>query len=374
MPVVVYTNPEDFKRQSCAKKCVSPSAACLEGPSRNLRIGLINNMPDSALEATERQFTALLNSASDGVTVHLQFYALPGVQRKGASADRVREFYASADELRDTHLDGLIVTGREPLTPNLRDEPYWDAFTSVLDWARNHTYSTVWSCLAAHAAVLYEHDIQRVKSAHKHFGVFDCESAASHPLTAGLPPRFKIPHSRWNGLPEEELVASGYDVLSRTAGAGVDIFAKQHRSLFVFLQGHPEYEANTLLLEYQRDIGRFFRGEMAAYPLTPIGYFDADTEARLHQLRQESTTKPRPGLQAEASDVLGRITPQAAWRETAASIYKCWLGYICAEKLAQLQADAAQDHAIPEPFGPYAIEAEIPASLEHVQSRIAVLS
>ena len=31
----------------------------------------------------------------------------------------------------DQHLDGLIVTGREPLAANLMDEPYWETFTRV---------------------------------------------------------------------------------------------------------------------------------------------------------------------------------------------------------------------------------------------------
>ena len=46
-------------------------------------------------------------------------------------------------------------------------------------------------------------------------------------------------------------------------------------SLFLFLQGHPEYEAGTLLREYRRDIARFLRGEREHYPAVPQGYFDA---------------------------------------------------------------------------------------------------
>ena len=332
-------------------------------------------MPDSALEATERQFTRLLDSASDGITVRLKLYSLSRVPRKGASADRVRELYFSAEELFGTHLDGLIVTGREPLMPNLSDEPYWDAFTSILDWARNHTYSTVWSCLAAHAAVLYEDNIRRIRSANKHFGVFDCEGVSSHPLTAGLPARFKIPHSRWNGLPEKELVAHGYEVLSRVAGAGVDIFTKQHRSLFVFLQGHPEYEPNTLLLEYQRDIGRFLRAEMATYPLTPKGYFNADSQLRLEELQRESEAGQHDGLQTRASEILASATPESTWHSAAGYIYKNWLGYICVQKLAALQAASTTQEAMPLGLaGSYRNEAELPVSLEPVQPSFAVLS
>src|SRR4029077_5803018 len=49
--------------------------------------------------------------------------------------------------------DGLIVTGNEPHAPRLRDEPYWPRLTQLLEWADAHTASSIWSCLAAHAAV-----------------------------------------------------------------------------------------------------------------------------------------------------------------------------------------------------------------------------
>ena len=50
-------------------------------------IGLINNMPDAALEATERQFLALLDAAADGIVVRLTTYALPDIPgRIGADA------------------------------------------------------------------------------------------------------------------------------------------------------------------------------------------------------------------------------------------------------------------------------------------------
>jgi homoserine O-succinyltransferase len=53
-----------------------------------------------------------------------------------------------------------------------------------------------------------------------------------------------MPHSRWNEIPEEALLACGYRVLTRSEDAGVDAFVKQRNSLFVFFQGHPEYDAD----------------------------------------------------------------------------------------------------------------------------------
>src|SRR4051812_7914392 len=99
-----------------------------------IRIGLVNNMPDAAVEATEQQFLALLEAASDDCWVHLQFFSLPGIPRTQRGRDLTRH-YLDIAELRTSDLDGLIVTGTEPRAVNFAEEPYWEAFTRVVDWA-----------------------------------------------------------------------------------------------------------------------------------------------------------------------------------------------------------------------------------------------
>jgi homoserine O-succinyltransferase/O-acetyltransferase len=342
MPVSFNTNPSSYDGQSCTEVlCAKPSAQCVERASKNLTIGLINNMPDAALEATERQFLALLESASEGFSIRLQLYALPRVPRNEAGARRLSSLYSSVESLWNTQLDGLIVTGREPLTPNLADEPYWESFTKVVDWARNNTYSAVWSCLAAHAAVLYMDSVGRVRNGHKYCGIFDCALLYDHPLMANVPFRFKLPHSRWNGLPEDQLRARGYRILSRAEDAGADTFIKQFKSLFVFFQGHPEYEPNTLLLEYRRDVGRYLRGETEKYPLMPRGYFSEETQMALTALQRESALRSREELLAEVSGVLEQVGIEKSWGQTAKGIYRNWLQYICAQKKIQLQSSIA---------------------------------
>src|SRR5580704_14233459 len=125
-----------------------------ERASRCVSIGLLNNMAGAAFKATEHQFVSLLDSASEGVPIHVSFYTLPGLSSTESGGHHFASHYQGIDALWDTHLDGLIVTGREPRMADLRDEHYWESFTEVLEWARTNTYSTVWSCLAAHAAIL----------------------------------------------------------------------------------------------------------------------------------------------------------------------------------------------------------------------------
>jgi homoserine O-succinyltransferase len=295
-----------------------------------ITIGLVNNMPDEAVEATERQFVSLLDSASQGMQVRLSFYMLPGVPRKDTGNSRNR--YSNIEDLWNGHLDGLIVTGREPLSPNLMDEPYWDSFSRLVDWAKENAHSTVWSCLAAHAAILQMDGIRRRKRDDKLFGIFDCARVSDHPLTAGTGSRFSLPHSRWNGVAEEDLSDCGYRVLTRSTETGADTFIKHQKKLFLFFQGHPEYESDTLLREYRRDVGRYFRSESPLYPSMPQSYFDSDLAAALTLLQEKAIRGESGELFPEVSAALTEARIENSWHASATKIYRNWLRYICAQK------------------------------------------
>ena len=156
-----------------------------------LHIGLVNNMGDAAMSATEHQFLMLLEAAARDMVVHVTLYAFPEVERNPCCQRRVGSFYSDIEQLweqpPEQYPDGLIVTGREPRTPDLRDEAYWPSLTRILAWTQEHARSAVWSCLAAHAAVLALDGIERMRSPHKHFGIFSCGQAAPHALLAGAP-------------------------------------------------------------------------------------------------------------------------------------------------------------------------------------------
>jgi homoserine O-succinyltransferase/O-acetyltransferase len=305
------------------------------GPTVELRgdncltVGLVNNMPDAAVEATERQFLDLIRAATPSVIVRFKLFSIPEVPRaadvRGGLADRYRDI----SELWDTHLDGLIVTGTEPRAASLKNEPYWPSLTKLIAWAGKNTDSTIWSCLAAHVAVLHADGIERVARADKLFGVFDCQTAGAHRVIAGCGPRLAVPHSRYNDLPEPALAAAGYRVLSRSAATGVDIFIKPDQpSLFVFFQGHPEYAADTLAREYRRDVGRFLRGEREHYPAAPIGYFTAPATTLLDAFRDRAVGDRREKLLRDFP--MRQIGAELAtrWRGGAVAICENWIHYL----------------------------------------------
>jgi homoserine O-succinyltransferase len=304
--------------------------------STYLHIGLVNNMADAAMAATERQFLTLLEAAAGDMLVHVTLYALPEVERKPFGQRRVSSFYYGIEQLWEQPPekcpDALIVTGREPRTPKLRDEAYWPSFTRVLVWAQEHARSAVWSCLAAHAAVLALDGIERVRSPHKHFGIFTCGQAASHALLAGAPASLRFPHSCWNRVSAGQLAAKGYQVLTRTKDGDVDTFVKEDTGLFVFFQGHPEYESETLLGEYRRDVGRYLKGEMETYPLLPLDYFEEETERTLRDIEARARASRQENLLGEVSAVLNSIRIHNTWRSTAVLIYRNWLEHLCMQQ------------------------------------------
>jgi homoserine O-succinyltransferase len=346
MPVRVVTSRSHDDHQGGTPRTLrSPHSEFSEPPAESIRIGLINNMPDAAFKATERQFVSLLDAASESTEVRLSLYTLPSIQRTEPIVRRAASHYSSVETLWNTGLDGLIVTGKDPVSADLRDEPCWEMMTQVIDWASENTHSTVWSCLAAHAAVLHMDGIRRRRSQDKQIGIFECARVSEHPLLAGVPLRFNTPHSRWNGVDTEELEANGYRVLASTADAGadagVDSFVKEGKSLLVFFQGHPEYESDTLLREYRRDVERYLRHEASAHPGIPHGYFDHATERALAALREKATSAPDGELRAHLVTALKTSAIENTWHRTAARIYRNWLEQILARK----NASEYQNHA-----------------------------
>jgi homoserine O-succinyltransferase len=297
-----------------------------------ITIGLVNNMPDAAYESTERQFVELIRLAAANAVVRLKLFVLPGVARADGVRREIAERYQEVSELWDTPLDGLIVTGTEPRASNLKDEPYWETLSQVVDWARDNTASTVWSCLAAHAAVLHTDGIERGPLAEKLYGVFDCEPVATHPMTIDAAQGLRVPHSRHNGLPERALASCGYRILTRSTVAGVDMFARQDKSFHLFLQGHPEYETTTLLREFRRDVFRFLKQERATYPVLPQGYFGGEAMAIAKAFRGRALADRGEYLIADFPMEALEAGLESPWRPCAIGIYEKWMEYLRGRK------------------------------------------
>ena len=294
-----------------------------------VRIALINNMPDPALEDTEAQFFDLLDTAAGSLPVAVKLYSLPGIPRGNTGNAHMASFYWDFADLFQSRFDGVIVTGTEPHQPELKQEPYWSALVDVFNWAEENASSIVLSCLAAHAAVLQGDGIARRRLADKQFGVFDERKCSDHPLLHEIPEPLRFPHSRWNELDERSLAQAGYTVLTKSAEAGANMFVKARKGcLFVHFQGHPEYGAGTLGKEFRRDVKRFLRKERESYPTLPHGYFDDPTKSILTEFREQALREPYEGLMASFPESALNGTGESAWRTAATGVYFNWLQHL----------------------------------------------
>jgi homoserine O-succinyltransferase/O-acetyltransferase len=300
-------------------------------------VGLVNNMPDSALELTEYHFGRLLEEAAPGLQICLKKFSLPEAQRSETGRAYVKQHHQNIDAMWAEKLDGLIVTGAAPHTAHLADESYWPQLAKVIDWADENTMSTIWSCLAAHAAVFHRDGIMRRPFERKLSGVFECVKVKEHPIVRGIQPKWRVPHSRHYDLSENELIANNYTVLSKSAVAGADIFVKKAKSLSVFVQGHPEYAADSLLREYCRDIRRFVEGRRASYPRIPRGYFDEMVESSFEDLEERISLRLDRSLPISFPSVEGRIIFD--WRGTAVRLYSNWISYILQQKRSRIDRE-----------------------------------
>ncbi|HUN95365.1 MAG TPA: homoserine O-succinyltransferase [Bradyrhizobium sp.] len=322
------------KHRSIASPALAPTQPRQTGAPANDRqpkasvitIGLINSMPDSALQSAERQFTGLLQAAAGDHRIHLHCFSLPSVKRSQQAKQLMQGRYRDIADLERLHFDGLIVTGAEPNADALPKEPFWKELTEVIDWAKTNTRSSIWSCLAAHAAVLHLDDIERYRLDAKCSGVYDCVKSSDDSLTKGLKSSIKVPHSRLNALRKSDLVTRGYQILTESREAGVDVFVKQLPSRFLFLQGHPEYEALSLQREYLRDITRYLSRHRDDFPAVPAGYFDRATENKLVNYRKRAIAERTIPLSVELPKLT--LRPDLAFGQVASVIFRNWVEYL----------------------------------------------
>lgn len=330
MPLVANSNLPAFKRLEEEGETIIPGDDAIHQDIRELHIGLLNMMPDSALAATERQFFRLVGEANQIAQFYMHPFTLDALQRGAEGQAHVQQYYETFDQIKTKGLDALIITGANVSQPDLALEPFWEPLIEVIDWAYENVTSTLCSCLATHAVMQFRYGQKRRPLGFKRWGVYSHKVIdRMHPLVIGANTRFDVPHSRFNQVDRSQFEASGVHVLAESEEAGVHLAVSEDLFRLVFFQGHPEYDIISLLKEYKREVVRFSRGECSDYPPIPENYFPLKTAAILEE-HQEHVLRALAKGQTPPELPESLIIPELdnTWHDSAEAVINNWIGKV----------------------------------------------
>ncbi|WP_336249919.1 homoserine O-succinyltransferase MetA [Stomatohabitans albus] len=330
MPLVAHCDLPTFMDLRHRGEAVLTPAQADAQDIRELHIGLLNLMPDAALIPTERQFLSLLGNANSIVQIHAHPFTLPGVERSDDTQAYIDTYYESIDDLKRDGLDALIITGANIGPGPLQSQGFWDPLIEVISWAYDHVTSTLCSCMSSHALVNHLYGIERERLASKRWGVFAHRAVQrSHPLLRGMNTKFDMPHSRWNTLTRPSLERAGVQVLVESFSNDVAVATSPDGLRIVFLQGHPEYDTNSLLKEFKRDLTLWAQGVPAGLPPFPEHYLSPEAKTILGEYMDAVINARRNGEpipifpESQITETLHN-----SWADSARSLFANWIGLV----------------------------------------------
>ena len=258
---------------------------------RPLRVLILNLMPTKI--ATETQLMRKLSNTP--LQSQVDLLRTKSHEATHVSAGHLETFYRTFEDIENEHYDGLIITGAPVELMEFEEVDYWEELCRIMDWSSTHVHSTLHICWGAQAGLYYHYGIQKYRLPKKASGVFEHRLLKpKSPLVRGFDDRFYAVHSRNTDVKIEDVEAvDDLEIVAVSDEVGLYIVKSvDSRRFFVF--GHPEYDTDTLKLEYERDVKRGIDPEI------PTNYFPDDDPTR---------------------------APLNVWRSQAQLLYTNWLNY-----------------------------------------------
>ncbi|MBR4158131.1 MAG: homoserine O-succinyltransferase [Oscillospiraceae bacterium] len=258
---------------------------------RPLKLLILNLMPTKIV--TETQILRKLSNTP--LQIEVELLRTISHDAKNTDEEHLSDFYVSLEDIRHRFYDGMIITGAPVENLEFEDVDYWPELCEIMDWTKTNVHCTLHICWGAQAALYHHYGIRKYATSEKVFGVFRHRILKpDSPIFRGFDDVFPAPHSRHSEIHEADVRAvPQLEVLAVSDKAGV-FAVKTEDSRQFFITGHPEYDRETLALEYRRDRDR-------GLPIAvPENYFPNDD----------------PALQ-----------PVVTWRSHAQLLYTNWLNY-----------------------------------------------
>ncbi|MEE1075532.1 MAG: homoserine O-succinyltransferase [Acutalibacteraceae bacterium] len=258
---------------------------------RPLKILLLNLMPKKI--ETETQLSRLLGNSP--LQVDLELIHTKSHKSKNTSAEHLLAFYKTFDDVKDRTFDGMIITGAPVEQIEFEEVEYWEELCEIMEWTKTHVHSTFHICWGAQAGLYYHFGINKKPLDKKMFGVFPHKvDYKKSILFRGFDDVFMVPHSRHTTVDVDDVKkVKDLKILSTSKEAGLYAVSTKNGKQ-IFITGHSEYDADTLMNEYLRDVSQGLPIEM------PKNYF--------------KDNDPKKG-------------PVVSWRSHANLLYSNWLNY-----------------------------------------------
>ena len=258
---------------------------------RPLNLLILNLMPTKIV--TETQLLRKLSNTPLQIQVELLQTASYLSQHTDPS--HLDSFYTTFDAIIDRKYDGMIITGAPVEGMDFDQVNYWEELCRIMAWSKKHVHSTLHICWGAQAALFYHYGIPKRALDKKLFGIYGHKVLKPNsPLFRGFDDEFFVPHSRYTEVWEEDIrQVPQLEVLAVSDKAGV-FAVKTVDSRQFFFTGHPEYDPDTLALEYRRDVERGLPIDL------PENYFPDNDPQK---------------------------APVVRWRSAAQLLYTNWLNY-----------------------------------------------
>lgn len=258
---------------------------------RPLKIAILNLMPTKP--TTEVQLLRLIGNTPlqlDVRLIHMESHV-----SKNTTAEYLRAFYHTFENIKGEKFDGMIITGAPIETLPFEEVTYWGELAKILEWTKTNVTSTFHICWGAQAALYHHYGVPKYRLNEKMFGVFPhTVNRENINLLRGFDSCFYAPHSRHTEIRRKDIdKVAALETLSESAESGVYIvISRDGRQIFV--TGHSEYDPHTLAEEYRRDLAK---GEKITLPR--------------HYFQDDDPNKP----------------PIVTWRSHANLLFANWLNY-----------------------------------------------
>ena len=272
MPIIIPKDIPAFKTLAGENIFVMSQKRAASQDIRPIEIAIVNLMPTKIV--TETQLMRLLSNSP--LQINVTLISTESYTGKNTPLEHLKRFYKPFSEIRNRKFDGKIVTGAPVETIDFEEVKYWPELENIFEFAKTNVTSTIFICWGAQAALYHYYGIRKRLLDKKLFGVYGHKKLVEYEqLLKGLDDVFFMPHSRHTTIDEDAVKGvDGLELLASSDKAGAAIL-KSADNRFFFITGHAEYDRETLLYEYERDLAKGMKIEK------PENYIDADGKVNM---------------------------------------------------------------------------------------------